>query len=129
MTLVTLLTSHDVLQGILTRFFTIPTEGAYRDLPSTNTSTTGFQIFSLIDLPLPNLQFTWSNIQENASCSKLNRVFVTQEWMDKLPKTNLIGLPRPVSDHFPLLVNSSLHKGGPTPFRFENMWFHHKDSN
>lgn len=47
--------------------------------------------------------------------------------MLKLPTTNLIGLPRPVSDHCPLLINSSLPIGGLTPFGFENMWIRHKD--
>lgn len=41
--------------------------------------------FSLIDLPLPNLQHTWSNFRAEASCSRLDRIFVTKEWMDKLP--------------------------------------------
>ena len=31
-------------------------------------------------------------------------------------------LPRPVSDHCPVLLDSDGIKSGPSPFRFENMW-------
>ena len=31
-------------------------------------------------------------------------------------------LPRPVSDHCPVMLGSDGIKSGPTPFRFENIW-------
>lgn len=83
--------------------------------------------FSQIDLPSPNLQHTWSNFRAQASCSRIYRIFVTKEWMEKLSKTHLKGQPRPVSDHVPLMIDINHPKGGPTPFRFENLWLQHKE--
>lgn len=35
--------------------------------------------FSLIDLPLMNVQHTWSNFRKNTSCSKIDRFFISKE--------------------------------------------------
>lgn len=83
--------------------------------------------FFLIDLPLTNIHHTWSNFRAAASCSRIDRNSVTKEWMEKLLKTHLKGLPRLVSDHVSLIIDTNHPKGGPTPFRFENMWFLRKE--
>lgn len=80
----------------------------------------------LDDLPLRNLRLTWSNFRVNASCSKLGRIFVSNDWQELYPKVYLKGLPRPVSDHSLLLLATEDLQGDPTPFRFENMWLQHK---
>lgn len=79
-------------------------------------------VFSLIDLPVRNLHQTWSNFRENASCGKIDRFFVSPEWLEKVPNTHSKGLPRPVSDHVPLMVDINHPIEGLFPFRFENMW-------
>lgn len=67
------------------------------------------------------------NFSSNASCSKIDRIFLSKEWLDRNPKVYLKGLPRPVSDHSPLFLSTEGLQGGPTPFRFENMWLRHKN--
>lgn len=82
--------------------------------------------FSLLDWPMTNLRHTWSNFRINASCSKIDRIFVSKEGLDLNPKVYLKGLPRPVSDHCSLFIATEGPQGGPTPFRFEKMWLQHK---
>lgn len=71
--------------------------------------------FSLIDLPLTNLRHTWANFRPTASCSKIDRFFVSKEWLERNPSVHLKGLPRPVSDHCPLFLSTEGLNGGPTP--------------
>lgn len=79
--------------------------------------------FNLSDLPLQYTHFTWSNFCSNAACSKLDRVFISPNWLDIFPAAALKGLPRPISGHCLLLLDT---KDGPYPFRFENTWLSHK---
>ncbi|RVW60548.1 hypothetical protein CK203_061456 [Vitis vinifera] len=51
----------------------------------------------LIDLPMQGGIATWSGGRNNQSWARLDRFLVTQQWLD-------------------------MFSGGPTPFRFENMW-------
>ncbi|RVX07687.1 hypothetical protein CK203_021949 [Vitis vinifera] len=57
----------------------------------------------LLDPPLRNAAFTWSNMQFSR------------------------GLPRWTSDHSPICLETNPLKWGPTPFRFENMWLLHPE--
>lgn len=81
--------------------------------------------FALIDLPLQNTHFTWSNFRSNAACIKIDRVFFSCPRLEKFPAAALKGLPRPISDRYPLLDTDRM-KDGPSPFRYENMWMQHK---
>lgn len=80
--------------------------------------------FGLIDMPIPNTRFTWSNFRENAACSRLDRFFISNQWFDKFPASS--GLTRPVSDHCHLLMDTDSMKIWPSALRFKNMWLQHK---
>ena len=84
-----------------------------------------------MDLHLGGANFTWSNHQIPHSLSRLDRFFVTNDWMDLYPEVSQIALPKPTSDHCPILLNSNNAKWGPSPFRFELLWLedkHFRDS-
>ncbi|RVX04635.1 LINE-1 reverse transcriptase-like [Vitis vinifera] len=75
----------------------------------------------LRDYPLQGGLFTWRGGLNNQSQSRLDRFLVTDEW-DRMFNGAMQGiLARPVSDHFPILLEGGGLKRGPSPFRFENM--------
>lgn len=51
----------------------------------------------LIDLPMLGRKFTWSNSQAVERMSRIDRVLVHHEWLEKF-KLKLWGLPRTISD-------------------------------
>ncbi|RVW80668.1 Transposon TX1 uncharacterized 149 kDa protein [Vitis vinifera] len=76
----------------------------------------------LRDYPLRGGPFTWRGGLNNRVQSRLDRFLVTDSW-DNMFNGAVQGiLPRPVSDHFPILLEGGGLKRGPSPFRFENMW-------
>lgn len=79
--------------------------------------------FALIDNPIKNVQYTWLNFRESAACSKIGWIFTSMP--KPIPRELGTGLPRPVSDHCPLFLDTDRPKTCPTPFRFENMWLRH----
>ena len=76
----------------------------------------------LVDLPLQGGAFTWSGGLNNQSWARLDRFLVSPSWLDKFSGVIQRRLPRPVSDHFPILLEGGGLRRGPSPFRFENMW-------
>ena len=74
----------------------------------------------LIDLPLNGKRFTWS--RGNAA-SRINRIFISGDWLQFLPTSTLFGLPRFSSDHRPLQLLLDSTNWGPKPFRFMNCWW------
>ncbi|KAJ9678294.1 hypothetical protein PVL29_020454 [Vitis rotundifolia] len=79
----------------------------------------------LLDPPLRNAPFTWSNMQENLVCKRLDRFLHSNEWEQSFPQSLQEVLPRRTSDHWPIVLETNPFKWGPTPFRFENMWLQH----
>ena len=76
----------------------------------------------LRDLPLQRGPFTWRGGHNNQRMSRLDRFLVTADWESQFSNATQSTLPRPVSDHCPVMLNSDGIKSGPSPFRFENMW-------
>ncbi|KAJ9685070.1 hypothetical protein PVL29_017197 [Vitis rotundifolia] len=76
----------------------------------------------LLDLPLQGGLFSWSGGRNNQSWARLDRFLVSQSWLDLFKGVVQCRLPRPTSDHFPILLKGGGLSRGPSPFRFENMW-------
>ena len=76
----------------------------------------------LRDYPLQGGLFTWRGGLNNQSQSRLDRFLVTDEWDRMFNGAKQGILAKPVSDHFPILLEGGGLKRGPSPFRFENMW-------
>ena len=77
----------------------------------------------LVDLQLQKGSFTWSGGLNNQSRARLDRFLVTPCWLDQFSRVVQRRLPKPTSDHFLVLLEGGSLRRGPTPFRFENMWF------
>ena len=76
----------------------------------------------LRDLPLQGGPFTWRGCLNGRSMSHLDIFVVSADWESHFCKVIQSCLPRPVSDHCPILLDSDEVRMGPSPFRFELMW-------
>ena len=54
--------------------------------------------------------------------SRLDRFLVSSDWECQYSNVVQKCLPRPISDHFPILLDSDGVRTGPFPFCFELMW-------
>jgi len=73
----------------------------------------------LIEIPLSDRAYTWSNKREETTLVRLDRCFVNVEWDDIFPKTLLSSLTCFCSDHVPLFLTASTKIPRSTCFRFE----------
>ena len=76
----------------------------------------------LKDIPMQGDLFTWKGGPNNGRMARLDRFLITEEWDCQFGKVTQRILPRPISDHSPILLEGGTWLNGPSPFKFENMW-------
>jgi len=79
------------------------------------------------EIHLSDRLYTWSNQQTHPVLAKLDRVFSNNELNATFPLANLSSLPKPTSDHFPLLLTLCTEIPKPIFFRFEKHWLHNQN--
>lgn len=70
----------------------------------------------LIDPPLTNSKFTWSNLRVQPTLFKLDRFLYSTGWENLF----IMHYSRTTSDHFPVVLETKNLSWGPAPFRFSN---------
>ena len=85
------------------------------------------QDLNITEVDLFDRLYTWSNKQPFPILARLDRAFTNNSLNLAFPLTSLSTLPRPTSDHTPLLLSlsTSLPKAG--LFRFENYWLQYQN--
>jgi hypothetical protein len=84
--------------------------------------------YGLLEIKLSGRSFTWSNNQENALMSHIDRVFCSIDFDAKFPFSGVKALTRNLSDHVPLLWEAGLDQPKKRfRFKFEKWWLRHKD--
>lgn len=76
----------------------------------------------LVDLPIKNRCYTWSNKRPNPSFSRLDRVFFTPDFQVNYPIVTLEALEMVISDHVPLLLTCKNNAPLPSRSKLEAFW-------
>jgi len=76
------------------------------------------QDMQLFDMPI-NQKFTW--MRDNAA-SRIDRMMVTREFIEKFQNMSVKCKERVLSDHFPLVLSSAEVSWGPSPFSTLDVW-------
>ncbi|KAL4196362.1 hypothetical protein AMTRI_Chr04g182850 [Amborella trichopoda] len=66
----------------------------------------------LLDIPLQGSRYTWSNHATNPTLSKLDRFLFSLNWEEHFPRSLAMALPKPISDHYPILLETLAVKRG-----------------
>ena len=78
--------------------------------------------FELVDPPLGGGAFTWSGREGGSLKARLDCFLFSVDWEESVSRVMQFLLPRPVSDHSPILLDYGGMRTGKSLFRFENMW-------
>ncbi|KAK3219657.1 hypothetical protein Dsin_013627 [Dipteronia sinensis] len=76
----------------------------------------------IFDIPLQGMEFTWSNFRDTVAWSRLDRFLISPVLLSRIPQLRQRGLPRSVSDHNPIVMDTPKIDWGPSPFHFFNVW-------
>jgi hypothetical protein len=84
--------------------------------------------WGLIKLDSSNRKYAWSNNQVCPILAKLDRIFVSTDWVGAIPLVRVNALSKEISDHTPLLLDSSSNiTFVKKKFRFEKWWLGRED--
>lgn len=81
------------------------------------------QHMGLVDLPLQGAFYTWHRGEDSLQASRIDRFLLSSEWNEYFGSVKQIALPRVVSDHKPIVLESGDWSSDPSYFKFENMWW------
>lgn len=82
---------------------------------------------AMVDPPMSNQAFTWSNMQASPTMVRLDCFLVSTEWDLAYPLSRVDALPRTTSDHCPILLTPEACSRTKTKlFRFEGAWLNHE---
>lgn len=74
------------------------------------------------DISMIRMRFTWFRPNERA-CSRLDRILVSEEWLNVWGESTQYILKRDVSDHYPILLKDNNIDWGPKPSRDLDCWW------
>ncbi|KAL5726418.1 hypothetical protein ACHQM5_009463 [Ranunculus cassubicifolius] len=66
----------------------------------------------LVDLPMIGRKYTWARGGRSLSMSRLDRFIVSSEWVKLFPHSIVASIPKPISDHCPILLDCERTLGG-----------------
>lgn len=80
------------------------------------------QNLNVSEIELSDRLYTWTNKQQFPILARLDRAFTDNAANSAFPLISLSSLPRPTSDHTPLLLSVSTSLPRSSFFHFENYW-------
>jgi hypothetical protein len=84
--------------------------------------------YELREIDMSGGKYTWSNNQVDPTLEKLDRILVNNKWDARFPLSTVRKIPRFVSDHNPLVLDTEFDQVQKVKtFCFETFWIKHPD--